>query len=115
MPGGKFAYDCGSDIPCSSLEGAMDLFSPRHLLIILVVVLLVFGTKKLRTIGSDLGAAVRGFKKSMNDGDQEQQAAQQQPPPAPAPPPPLTGGTRDAEFNEPTSGVGAQRQDDRRA
>ena len=91
----------------------MDLFSPRHLLIILVVVLLVFGTKKLRTIGSDLGAAVRGFKKSMNDGDQEQQAAQQQTPPAP--PPPLTGGTRDAEFNEPTSGVGAQRQDDRRA
>ena len=52
----------------------MDLFSPRHLLIILVVVLLVFGTKKLRTIGSDLGAAVRGFKKSMNDGDQEEQA-----------------------------------------
>ena len=37
----------------------MDLFSPRHLIIILVVVLLVFGTKKLRTIGSDLGAAVR--------------------------------------------------------
>jgi sec-independent protein translocase protein TatA len=51
----------------------MDLFSPRHLLIILVVVLLVFGTKKLRNIGSDLGAAVRGFKKGMSDGDQNDQ------------------------------------------
>ena len=33
--------------------------------------LLVFGAKKLRTIGSDLGAAVRGFKKSVNDGESE--------------------------------------------
>jgi sec-independent protein translocase protein TatA len=37
----------------------------RQLLIILIVVLLVFGTKKLRTIGSDLGGAVKGFKKAM--------------------------------------------------
>ena len=49
----------------------MDLFSPKHLLIVLVVVLLVFGTKKLRTIGSDLGQAVRGFKESMKDGERE--------------------------------------------
>ena len=54
----------------------MDLFSPRHLLIILVIVLLVFGTKKLKTIGSDLGSAVRGFKKSMNEGDSEESAKQ---------------------------------------
>jgi sec-independent protein translocase protein TatA len=47
----------------------MDLFAPRHLLIILLIVLLVFGTKKLKTIGSDLGAAVRGFKQSMKDGE----------------------------------------------
>lgn len=47
----------------------MDLFAPRHLLIILVVVLLVFGTKKLRTVGADLGAAVRGFKKAMNEDE----------------------------------------------
>ena len=46
----------------------------RELLIILAIALLIFGAKKLRTIGSDLGAAVKGFKKSMNDGDQEQQA-----------------------------------------
>ena len=52
----------------------MDLFAPRHLLIILVVVLLVFGTKKLRTIGSDLGGAVRGFKKAMSDGEAEEHA-----------------------------------------
>ncbi len=49
----------------------MDLFSPKHLLIVLVVVLIVFGTKKLRTIGSDLGQAVRGFKESMKDGERE--------------------------------------------
>jgi len=47
----------------------MDLLAPRHLLVILVIAMLVFGTKKLRTIGSDLGAAVRGFKKAMNDGE----------------------------------------------
>ena len=96
----------------------MDLFSPRHLLIILVVVLLVFGTKKLRNIGSDLGAAVRGFKKGMSDGDQDDQAqaaqaAQKQLPPAgtPAAPP---SGARDAEFHDTPPAPGA-RQDDRRA
>lgn len=47
----------------------MDLFAPRHLLIILLVCLLVFGTKKLKTIGSDLGAAVRGFKSAMSDSE----------------------------------------------
>ena len=41
----------------------------RELLIILVVVLVVFGAKKLRTIGADLGAAVKGFKKGMKDED----------------------------------------------
>lgn len=44
----------------------------RELLIILVIALLIFGGKKLRTIGSDLGAAVKGFKKSMDDGEREQ-------------------------------------------
>jgi len=43
----------------------------RELLVILVVALLVFGTKKLKTIGSDLGGAVRGFKKAMEDGENE--------------------------------------------
>jgi sec-independent protein translocase protein TatA len=44
----------------------------RELLIILAIALLVFGAKKLRNIGSDLGAAVRGFKKSMNEGEGEE-------------------------------------------
>ena len=87
----------------------MDLFSPRHLLIILVVVLLVFGTKKLRTIGSDLGSAVRGFKKSMSEGDQEEQAAQKQLPPSGGP-----GAAPDAEFPEAASRTEAPRQGDRR-
>lgn len=43
----------------------------RELLIILVIALLIFGAKRLRGIGSDLGAAVRGFKKSMGEGEKE--------------------------------------------
>ena len=48
----------------------------RELIVILLVVLLVFGAKKLRTIGTDLGAAVKGFKKSMADGDAEESVRQ---------------------------------------
>lgn len=40
-----------------------------QLLIVLVIVLLLFGAKKLRNAGSDLGAAVKGFKDAMNDGE----------------------------------------------
>jgi sec-independent protein translocase protein TatA len=39
-----------------------------HWLIVLVIVMLVFGTKKLRNIGSDLGGAVKGFKEGMQEG-----------------------------------------------
>lgn len=42
-----------------------------QLLIVLGIVILLFGTKKLRNIGSDLGGAIRGFKKSMNDEDKK--------------------------------------------
>ena len=45
--------------------------SPTHLLIVLAIALVIFGTKRLRTIGTDLGSAVRGFKKAMNE-DEEQ-------------------------------------------
>jgi sec-independent protein translocase protein TatA len=41
----------------------------RELIIILVIVLLVFGTKRLANIGSDLGGAIKGFKKGMKDED----------------------------------------------
>ena len=40
-----------------------------QLLIVLLIVLLLFGTKKLRSIGSDLGGAVKGFRSSMRDGN----------------------------------------------
>lgn len=39
-----------------------------HLLILLVIILLVFGTKKLKGFGEDLGGAIQGFKKAMDDG-----------------------------------------------
>ncbi|MGP4844739.1 Sec-independent protein translocase subunit TatA [Marinobacter sp. 1Y8] len=42
-----------------------------QLLIVLGIVVLLFGTKKLRNIGTDLGGAVRGFKKSMGDEDEK--------------------------------------------
>ena len=42
----------------------------RELLILLVIVLLVFGAKRLRNIGEDLGGAVKGFKKGMRDPEQ---------------------------------------------
>jgi sec-independent protein translocase protein TatA len=44
----------------------------KELLIILAIALLIFGAKRLRTIGSDLGGAVKGFKKAMDDGDEEE-------------------------------------------
>ena len=46
----------------------MGSFSIWHWLIVLVIVMLVFGTKKLRNIGQDLGGAVKGFKDGMKDG-----------------------------------------------
>ncbi len=46
----------------------MGSFSIWHWLIVLAVVLLIFGTKKLKNVGSDLGAAVKGFKDGVKDG-----------------------------------------------
>jgi sec-independent protein translocase protein TatA len=43
--------------------------STTHLIIFLVIIVLIFGTKKLKNIGSDLGGAVKGFKDGMKDGD----------------------------------------------
>jgi sec-independent protein translocase protein TatA len=42
-----------------------------QLLIILAIVIMLFGTKRLRTLGGDLGSAVKGFKKSMSDDEPE--------------------------------------------
>lgn len=46
-------------------------FGIKELVVILVIVLLLFGTKKLKGIGSDLGGAIKGFKKSMSDDKAE--------------------------------------------
>ena len=46
----------------------MGFGSPIHWLLVLLIVVLIFGTKKLKNIGSDLGSAVRGFKDGMKDG-----------------------------------------------
>jgi sec-independent protein translocase protein TatA len=48
----------------------------KELVIVLVIVLLVFGTKKLKNVGSDLGEAVKGFKKGMADEPADQAAPQ---------------------------------------
>jgi sec-independent protein translocase protein TatA len=68
----------------------------KELLVILVVVILIFGVKKLKTIGSDLGSAIRGFKKSMNEGDADESVKQLK---------------ADAEFTEPTKAQTAEKSE----
>lgn len=50
----------------------MGSFSIWHWLVVLAVVVLLFGTKKLRNVGSDLGAAVRSFRKGLQEGDESE-------------------------------------------
>ncbi len=57
----------------------MGSFSIWHWLVVLLIVVLVFGTKKLKNLGSDLGAAVKGFKDGMAHGSTSESGA------APAP------------------------------
>lgn len=59
----------------------------RELIIILIIALLVFGTKKLKNIGSDLGGAVKGFKDAMKDGEKSEEAKQ------------LADNSKDADFS----------------
>ncbi len=66
----------------------MGSFSIWHWLIVLVIVMLIFGTKKLRNMGTDLGGAVRGFKDGMRDGGEKA---------ADGPPAQLSGKTIEAE------------------
>ncbi|HET9046801.1 MAG TPA: Sec-independent protein translocase subunit TatA [Casimicrobiaceae bacterium] len=63
----------------------MGSLSIWHWLIVLLVVVLIFGTKKLRNMGADLGGAVKGFKEGMK-------SAEETPPPTPAEPPAQVGG-----------------------
>ncbi|HNO64012.1 MAG TPA: Sec-independent protein translocase subunit TatA [Thauera aminoaromatica] len=66
----------------------MGSFSIWHWLIVLVIVMLVFGTKKLRNIGQDLGGAVKGFKDGMKEASADKPAE---------PPQQVTGHTIDVE------------------
>ncbi len=54
----------------------MGSFSIWHWVIVLVIVMLVFGTKKLRNIGGDLGGAVKDFKQGMREGGQAGESAE---------------------------------------
>jgi sec-independent protein translocase protein TatA len=66
----------------------MGSFSIWHWLIVLVIVMLIFGTKKLRNIGADLGGAVRGFKDGMREGGEKSDSSA---------PPQVTGKTIEGE------------------
>jgi sec-independent protein translocase protein TatA len=74
----------------------MGSLSIWHWLIVLVIVVLIFGTKKLRNIGQDLGGAVKGFKEGMK-GAEEEEAGK------PAEPPQIAGKTIDAEVKKESS------------
>jgi sec-independent protein translocase protein TatA len=50
-----------------------------HLLILLAIVLVLFGTKKLRNLGSDLGGAISGFKKAMKEEEENLSASEDKP------------------------------------
>ena len=76
----------------------MGSFSIWHWLIVLVIVLLIFGTKKLRNVGSDLGGAVKGFKDGMKEANADKPAYAQ-----PTQPTQQVGGqTIDVEVKEKT-------------
>jgi sec-independent protein translocase protein TatA len=75
----------------------MGSLSIWHWLIVLVVVVLIFGTKKLRNVGQDLGGAVKGFKEGMKGAETEADAAKAA---ADAPSQQISGRTIDAEVRK---------------
>lgn len=75
----------------------MGSFSIWHWLIVLVIVMLIFGTKKLRNIGQDLGGAVKGFKDGIKEGTSEKTAEK-----AAEPPQQVGGQTIEGEIKEKT-------------
>ncbi|MBT9097247.1 Sec-independent protein translocase subunit TatA [Methylovulum psychrotolerans] len=50
-------------------------FSIPHLLVVLAIVIVVFGTKRLRNLGADLGGAIKGFKSAMKEGEADGKTA----------------------------------------
>jgi len=75
----------------------MGSLSIWHWLIVLVVVVLIFGTKKLRNVGQDLGGAVKGFKEGMKSADSEADATKAA---AEGPAQQIPGRTIDAEVKK---------------
>lgn len=75
----------------------MGSFSIWHWLIVLVIVMLVFGTKKLRNVGQDLGGAVKGFKDGMKEANADNKPAD-----AAQPTQQVGGQTIDVEVKEKT-------------
>ena len=57
----------------------MGIFDWKHWIVILIVVVLVFGTKKLKGLGSDVGEAIKGFRKAMNDDEKPAEPSAQPP------------------------------------
>ena len=55
--------------------------SPWQLLIILLIIVLIFGTKKLRNMGGDIGSAVKNFRKSVKDESEPEDSKTDEPPP----------------------------------
>jgi sec-independent protein translocase protein TatA len=72
----------------------MGTWSIWHWLVVLLIVLLVFGTKKLRNIGTDLGGAVRGFKDGMKESDKASEDG------SPSPSAALSGRTIEGEVKD---------------
>ena len=68
----------------------MGSFSVWHWLIVLLIVVLIFGTKRLKSIGGDLGGAIKGFKKAMDTDEDKAGGAQKR----------LESDEEDAEFPE---------------
>jgi sec-independent protein translocase protein TatA len=74
--------DAGMEVAAMDFFGA---FSFWHWVVLLIVVVLVFGTKRLSTFGSDLGAAVKSFKHAMREATEDQAASEREPHGVPGP------------------------------
>lgn len=80
----------------------MGIFDWKHWVVILIVVVLVFGTKRLKNLGSDLGETIKGFRKAMNTEEDEPRKPD-------APVPPASGSAPQQPLHQPQT-IDAQAQ-----
>ena len=85
----------------------MGIFDWKHWIVLLVVVVLVFGTKKLKNLGGDLGESIKGFRKAMSD--EENKPVEPTPPPV-QPVPPTQQPHNTAPLNQPHTIIEGQAQ-----